>query len=326
MGSARLHAVGEIGRSCSGIEATSFNDTASAAIPPMTGNMRYNARMPYHAENPLIIQSDGSLLLEVDNPRYEEARDLLARFAELVKSPEFIHTYQITPLSLWNAAAAGEQADALIASLGRYAKFDLPANVVTDIRELMSRYGRLRLTRQDDDALILESDDATLIAQVWHSKQCRPLLQEQLSNTRLLVEPTARGQIKQALVQLGFPAEDLVGYVEGAALPLDIRHTTERGQSFDLRDYQCTAVERFYDSGSSRGGSGVIVLPCGAGKTVVGIGVLARLGCQTLILCPNTVAVRQWISELLDKTTLTPASTPASAKRFGRSRWQPTRS
>lgn len=262
--------------------------------------------MPYTPENPLIIQSDRSLLLEVDNPKYEQARDLLACFAELVKSPEFIHTYQITPLSLWNAAAAGERADDLIAALQRYAKFDLPANIVTDIRDYMSRYGRLRLVRRDDGALMLESDDTALIAQVWHAKQCRPLLLERLDGHRLLVEPTARGQIKQALVHLGFPAEDLVGYVDGEALLLEIRHNTGSGRSFGLRDYQATAVDLFYDRGSSRGGSGVIVLPCGAGKTVVGIGVLAQLGCQTLILCPGTVAVRQWISELLDKTTLTP--------------------
>lgn len=262
--------------------------------------------MPYTPENPLIIQSDRSLLLEVDNPKYEQARDLLACFAELVKSPEFIHTYQITPLSLWNAAAAGERADDLIAALQRYAKFDLPTNVVTDIRDYMSRYGRLRLARHDDGALVLESDDTALIAQVWHAKQCRPLLIERLDDHRLLVEPTARGQIKQALVQLGFPAADLVGYVDGEALPLEIRHTTGSGRSFGLRDYQSTAVDLFYANGSSRGGSGVIVLPCGAGKTMVGIGVIVQVGSQTLILCPNTVAVRQWIGELLDKTTLTP--------------------
>ncbi len=262
--------------------------------------------MPYAPENPLIVQSDRSVLLEVNHPRYEAARDLLARFAELIKSPEFIHTYQVTPLSLWNAAAAGEQADAIIAALQQYAKFDIPANLVTDITDYMSRYGRLRLLRRDDGTLALQSDDTLLIAEVWHNKQCRALVRSRVDDRTLLVDPAARGHIKQALVQLGFPAEDLAGYVDGATLPVEIRAVTHDGRSFALRDYQRTSVEVFYDNGSSRGGSGVIVLPCGAGKTVVGVGVMARLRTQTLILCPNTVAVRQWISELLDKTTLTP--------------------
>ena len=261
--------------------------------------------MPYAPENPVIVQSDRSVLLEVNNACYEEARDVLARFAELVKSPEFIHTYQITPLSLWNAAATGERADAIVAALERYAKFDLPANVVSDIGDYMRRYGRLRLVRRDDGRLALVSDDVPLLAQVWHNKQCRLFLDGQLDDHTLLVSPAARGHLKQALVHLGFPAEDLAGYVDGAALDIQLRGATQNGRSFALRDYQRTAVDLFYDSGSSRGGSGVIVLPCGAGKTVVGVGVMAQLGCQTLILCPNTVAVRQWIGELLDKTTLT---------------------
>ena len=262
--------------------------------------------MPYNPENPLIVQSDRSVLLEVNNPRYEEARDSLARFAELVKSPEFIHTYQITPLSLWNAAAAGEHASEIVGTLERYAKFDIPPNIVADIADYMGRYGRLRLLRQSDGALVLESDDTALIAQVWHNKQCRLFLKQQIDAHTLLVDDAARGHLKQALVHLGFPAEDLAGYVAGAELPVEIRSVTRGGRPFGLRDYQHTAAELFYDRGSSRGGSGVIVLPCGAGKTMVGIGAMAQLGCQTLILCPNTVAVHQWMSELLDKTTLTP--------------------
>jgi DNA excision repair protein ERCC-3 len=150
--------------------------------------------MPYHPERPLIIQSDRSILLEVQNPHYEAARDVLARFAELVKSPEFIHTYQVTPLSLWNAAASGEQADSVIAALGGLAKFDLPPNVVTDIRDYMGRYGRIKLLQQVDTAtgelsLVLQSDDTALIAQVWHNKQCRPFLLSQADATTLVVDP-----------------------------------------------------------------------------------------------------------------------------------------
>lgn len=261
--------------------------------------------MPYVPDNPLIVQSDRSVLLEVNNPQYEQARDCLARFAELVKSPEFIHTYQITPLSLWNAAAAGERVTTILDALQHYAKFDLPANLVADISDYMSRYGRLRLVRDTAGALVLHSDDPALAAEVWHNKQCRPLLLAQRDERTLVVDPGARGHLKQALVQLGFPAEDLAGYVEGTPLPMDVR-TTMPGRSFDLRDYQRKAVDVFYDAGSSRGGSGVIVLPCGAGKTVVGLGVMAQIQNQTLILCPNTVAVRQWIRELCDKTTLLP--------------------
>jgi DNA excision repair protein ERCC-3 len=260
--------------------------------------------MPYIPENPLIVQSDRSILLEVQNPLYEAARDDLAGFAELVKSPEFIHTYQITPLSLWNAAAAGHPPDAIIAILQQYAKFDLPENIVVDIREYIGRYGRLRLLCRDDGSLVLESQDTHLLVQVWNNKQCRPFLEAQIDEHTLLIKPAARGHIKQALVHLGFPAEDLAGYVRGDALPVQTCSPTASGHSFALRDYQREAVHRFYDGGSSRGGSGVIVLPCGAGKTVVGIGVIAELAARTLIICPNTVAVRQWIAELLDKTSL----------------------
>ena len=266
--------------------------------------------MAYRPENPLIVQSDRSILLEVQNARYEEARDVLVRFAELVKSPEFIHTYQITPLSLWNAAATGERADTIVLSLEELAKFDLPSNIVADIRDYISRYGRLRLVHEPNatggNDLLLRSDDAPLITQVWSSKQCRPFLIAQRDAGTLVVDPAARGHIKQALVSLGFPAEDLAGYVEGTGLPIAARALTLGGRSFGLRDYQQHAVDQFHADGTSRGGSGVIVLPCGAGKTVVGIGAITLLQCQTLILCPNTVAVRQWISELLDKTTITP--------------------
>lgn len=268
--------------------------------------------MSYFPERPLIVQSDRSILLEVQNPLYEQARDILARFAELIKSPEFIHTYQITPLSLWNAAATGDDADRVIELLSELAKFALPANIVADIREYMGRYGRIRLQQElDTDTgelqLVLVSEDKALIAQVWNHKTTRPFLLEQRDETSLIVDPAARGHIKQALVQLGFPAEDSAGYVAGDALPLRLRSETLNRKAFTLRDYQRQAVELFYDNGSLHGGSGVVVLPCGAGKTVVGLAALELAQTQTLILCPNTVAVRQWQTELIDKTTLTAA-------------------
>jgi DNA excision repair protein ERCC-3 len=261
--------------------------------------------MAYTPQNPLIVQSDRSLLLEVDNPRYEAARDELVRFAELEKSPEHIHTYRVTPLSLWNAAAAGTGADEIVAALERYSKFDLPANVIADVREYVGRFGRVKLVRENG-ALLLRSDDRLLITEIERNGHTALYLLGRVDEQTLLVNPAARGHIKQALVEFGYPAEDLAGYVTGEALALTLREETASGQEFGLRAYQQGAVDAFWAGGESRGGSGVVVLPCGAGKTVVGIGALDMVQAHTLILCPSTIAVRQWISEILDKTSLTP--------------------
>ncbi len=260
--------------------------------------------MPYQLANPLIVQSDRSILLEVDNPLYAEARDLLARFAELEKSPEHIHTYRITPLSLWNAASAGTSAEDVVATLRRYSKYDVPDNVCVDIVDYMSRYGRLQLMRENGD-LLLRSDDPVLIAEVAQHKRLSEYIIGQRDPLTLLVDPVRRGFLKQALVAFGYPAEDLAGYEPGAPLPMALLSTTNSGLPFHVRAYQEDAIANFYAGGSARGGSGVIVLPCGAGKTIVGLGVMAKVQAETLILTPSTVAVRQWIDEILDKTTLT---------------------
>lgn len=252
----------------------------------------------------MIVQGDKSVLLEVDNPLYAEARDVLARFAELEKSPEYIHTYRITPLSLWNAASAGVTAETILDGLQRYSKYPLPDNVRVDILDYVGRYGRLKLVRRDG-SLLLTSDDAALIAEVVRHKQVAPFVIARLDAHTLQVDPARRGYIKQALVNIGYPAEDLAGYVEGERLAFALRSLTLAGQPFALRDYQREAAEIFYAGGAVHGGSGVIVLPCGAGKTMVGMAAMAQLQTSTLILSPNTVAVRQWIDELLDKTTLT---------------------
>jgi DNA excision repair protein ERCC-3 len=251
----------------------------------------------------VIVQSDRTVLLEVNNARYTEARDALARFAELEKSPEHIHTYRITPLSLWNAAASGMSAEAIVDALTRYGKYDLPSNVRTDVFEYVSRYGRLRLVRDGND-LLLTSDDVPLLAEIAHHKRFVGYIKEQRDEHTLVIDPALRGHIKQALVQFGFPAEDLAGYVDGAPLQIDLRAETVGGASFGLRPYQQSAVDVFYASGGVRGGSGVIVLPCGAGKTVVGMAIMNKLQCNTLILTPNTVAARQWIQEISDKTRI----------------------
>lgn len=255
-------------------------------------------------DKPLVVQGDKTVLLEVDNAYYEEARDALARFAELEKSPEHIHTYRITPLSLWNAAAAGLGAGQIIHTLETYGKYDLPGNVRVDVQDYVSRYGRLKLLKRDGNLLLL-SDDSVLIAEIMHNKRLVPMVAAQLDSHTLLIHPADRGRIKQALVNFGYPAEDLAGYVDGAALPVALLEQTHGGQPFGLRAYQREAGDVFHASGSTRGGSGVIVLPCGAGKTIVGMDIIARLQTSTLILTPSTIAVRQWIDEILDKTSLT---------------------
>ncbi len=261
--------------------------------------------MAYNPQNPLIVQSDRTVLLEVDNLLYEAARDELARFAELEKSPEHIHTYRITPLSLWNAAASGLEAGDILDALDEYTKYDVPQNIIAEIVDYASRYGRVKLMKHSD-GLILHCDDPALIAEIAHSQSVKGMLGEQIDSHTIGIPRHLRGHIKQALIKLGFPVEDLAGYVSGSYLEIAPRPVTQSGNLFDLRDYQRNAAEVFYAGGGARGGSGVVVLPCGAGKTIVGLGILFETQCHTLILSTNTIAVRQWIDEFLDKTTIAP--------------------
>jgi len=251
--------------------------------------------MDVRKDNPLIVQSDRTVLLEVDGPRYADARDALAVFAELVKSPEHIHTYRITPLSIWNAKAAGHSADEMVEVLTSLAKYPVPQNIVRDIQDYAARYGRVRLVREGT-RLILESEDAVLLQEAWANKAVRRYLVERLSLQRIEVDPAMRGHVKQAMIRIGYPVEDLAGFVDGG--PLAIALDEER---FSVRRYQEAAVEAFWAGGSARGGSGVVVLPCGAGKTIVGMGAMARVGRKTLVLTTNLTAVRQWRDELLAK-------------------------
>ena len=255
------------------------------------------------SQNPMIVQGDRTVLLGVDNPLYAEARDQLARFAEIEKSPEHVHTYRISPLSLWNAAAAGLSAEQIIRALERYSKYRVPANIRTEVVEYIGRYGRVKLVREGEE-LHLISDDPAIIIQVWRSRQAQPFLQGFVSDSRLNVKPRFRGHIKQALLRLGFPVEDLAGYTVGAPLPMGLLPQTGEGKPFVVRDYQREAADIFHAGGSERGGSGVIVLPCGAGKTIVGMAIMAQLQTETLILATSVTAVNQWQRELLDKTNL----------------------
>ena len=262
--------------------------------------------MANDAKRPLIVQSDRSVLLETDGPAFEDARDCLATFAELVKSPEHIHTYRITPLSLWNAAASGLTAQQIAEGLTRYSKYEVPRNVLVDVEDNVARYGRLKLHKQEDGQLVLRSDDSLLIMELLNQRALQPYVTGSPDRKSIYVKPAERGNVKCALIKIGYPVEDLAGYVEGAPLALELRDPTLSGNPFGLRKYQIQSVDAFHAGGTNHGGSGAIVLPCGAGKTIVGIGAIERLQTQTLVLTTNTVALRQWRSELLDKTTLEP--------------------
>ncbi len=255
--------------------------------------------------NPIIVQSDNTIFLETANPNFEASRDFLAQFTELIKSPEHYHTYKITPLSLWNAASTGLGAEEIITNLEKQSKYEIPQNIIQDIKEYTQRYGKLKLFKRDEDNLILETDDEFLITEIAHSKHVQPFIEKVLDPLHILVKKGMRGRVKQALIKIGFPVEDLAGYVDGAALDFKIRSMAKSNKPFGLREYQRDAVDVFYAAGRSRGGSGVIVLPCGAGKTIIGIGVIGKVQQQTLILTTNITALRQWRDELLDKTQLT---------------------
>jgi DNA excision repair protein ERCC-3 len=256
--------------------------------------------------NPFFVQSDRTVLVEVENPKYAEARDALAPFAELEKSPEHVHTYRMSSLSLWNAAAAGHTAEEMLEVLRKYTKFPLPANIAPDVRETVGRYGRLKLERADDGDLNLVTQDAALIAELAHHKKLREYLIER-TDRGFKVKAGHRGVVKQLLIGIGYPAEDLAGYTEGADFPTTLRHVARTGLPFIVRDYQREAADIFYAGGDVRGGSGVIVLPCGAGKTIVGIASMCLLQKNTLVLTTSITAVKQWVNEIIDKTDLTVA-------------------
>jgi len=254
---------------------------------------------------PLIVQSDRTLFLEVEHPRHEEVRDRLLPFAELVKSPEHVHTYRLTPISLWNAAAAGLGAEEIIAALREYSRYDVPHIIERLVCDQIGRYGKVKLLR-DARGYYLEVEDDVLLAQVMNNRKVAVFFEGGVFDDRKVrLRDYARGHVKSALIRVGIPVEDLAGYVEGAPLDVKLREVrASSGEPFTVRDYQRAAGEAFYRAGSAAGGSGVVVLPCGAGKTIVGMAAMAEVGAQTLILVTNVTAVHQWIEELLDKTYL----------------------
>lgn len=246
-------------------------------------------------DGPLIVQSDKTVLLETAHPQAGLARAALAPFAELERAPEHVHTYRITPLALWNARAAGFDAETAVDVLERYSRFPVPQSLLIDVAETMARYGRVSLVKHPAHGLILEADEAVLLTEITRHKKIRPLLGQAIDETTIAVHPSERGRIKQELTKIGWPVDDRVGYVDGEAHPIALDT-----DGWQLRDYQQYATEAFW-----QGGSGVVVLPCGAGKTVVGAASMAQAQTTTLILVTNTVAGRQWRDELVRRTTLT---------------------
>jgi DNA excision repair protein ERCC-3 len=246
-------------------------------------------------DGPLIVQSDKTLLLEVDHPLAQQARAAIAPFAELERSPEHVHTYRLTPLGLWNARAAGHDAEQVVDALVRFSRYAVPHALLVDVADTMDRYGRLQLVKHPVHGLALVSLDRAVLEEVLRQKKIAPMLGARVDNDTVLVHPSERGRLKQALLKVGWPAEDLAGYVDGEAHPIELVQ-----DEWHLRDYQQQAVEQFW-----HGGSGVVVLPCGAGKTLVGAAAMAQAKATTLILVTNTVAGRQWRRELLARTSLT---------------------
>jgi DNA excision repair protein ERCC-3 len=246
-------------------------------------------------DGPLIVQSDKTLLLEIDHPLADECRHAIAPFAELERAPEHVHTYRITPLGLWNARAAGHDAEQVVDTLLTYSRYNVPHALLVDVADVMARYGRLTLLMHPTHGLVLESTDRAVLEEVLRSKKVEPLVGARIDEDTVVVHPSERGHMKQVLLKLGWPAEDLAGYVDGEAHDIELRE-----DGWSLRAYQREAAEGFL-----HGGSGVVVLPCGAGKTIVGAAAMAMANATTLILVTNTVAARQWRSELLRRTTLT---------------------
>jgi DNA excision repair protein ERCC-3 len=247
------------------------------------------------SDGPLIVQSDKTLLLDIDHPLSVECRRAIAPFAELERAPEHMHTYRLTNLGLWNARAAGHDAEMVIDTLIKYSRYAVPHSLLIDIAEQMSRYGRLRLEADPIHGLIMVTTDTAVLEEVIRAKKIAPLLGVRIDNETIAVHPSQRGAIKQSLLRLGWPAEDFAGYVDGQAHDIFLKE-----DGWKIREYQVHAAEGFW-----HGGSGVVVLPCGAGKTIVGAAAMAHAKATTLILVTNTIAARQWRDELLKRTTLT---------------------
>lgn len=276
-------------------------------------------------ENPLIVQGDRSLLLDVHAPLAEECRNALIPFAELEKSPEHLHTYKLSPLSLWNAASAGFSADDAISVLQKYARYDVPQSIIMWITEISSRFGKIKLIAGPDievpvkensaekiieHYLYLVADSLPVFKEIGANHNVKKMLTNTLDSSdaplySYLIKLTDRGTIKQMLLQAGWPVKDEVALSDGEPLDVSLKTTTSSGKPLNIREYQTASARALVGDKGPGTGFGTIVLPCGAGKTIVGMTIMDMLKTSTLIITTNISAVHQWIDELLDKTNLT---------------------
>ena len=254
---------------------------------------------------PLIVQSDNTVLLETEADNFEEVRDKIILFCELVKSPEFIHTYKITPLSLWNAAFGKMMAKEIIKILKKYSKYPVPQTVISEIENQTAKFGAVKLLKYDSDYLKIKREKKIPLKEILSNKRFNKFKLKALNEKEFLIKTEHRGDFKLEMTKIGYPVNDFAGYIDGTPLNIELRVKTKKNLSpFILRDYQLEAVNAFYANGSKYGGSGTVVLPCGSGKTIVAIGIMSKLKTETLIISTNITAIKQWKEELLDKTDL----------------------
>lgn len=255
---------------------------------------------------PLIVQGDGTILLDVSAKDFEEIRNFMLVFAELIKSPEYIHTYRITLVSLWNAASLNYTSESIIDFLKKYTSYEIPKNIIKQIETSIEKYGRVKIIREEEK-YYLTSEDKDIIEEILHYKAVMKYLKEKVNDNKIEIEPIYRGHIKLALINIGYPVQDLAGYKLGEEYCFNLREKlASNGENFILRDYQKNSVDAFYSNGGPEGGAGVIALPCGTGKTIVGLEIMHRIQNKTLIIVTGVTACRQWRDEILDKTDIPP--------------------
>lgn len=255
---------------------------------------------------PLIVQGDGTILLDVSARDFEEIRNFMLVFAELLKSPEYIHTYRITLVSLWNAASLNYTSQSIIDFLKKYTSYEIPKNIIKQIKTSIEKYGKVKIIKEDEKYYLI-SDDRDIIDEILHYKAVVKYIKKEIDDNKIEIDPIYRGHIKLALINIGYPVQDLAGYKEGEEYRFNLREKLiSSEENFVLRDYQKNSADAFYANGRPEGGAGVISLPCGTGKTIVGLDIMHRIQNKTLIIVTGATACRQWREEILDKTDIPP--------------------
>lgn len=250
-------------------------------------------------DKPLIVQSDLSLLLDVHSPSSEEARNDLLSFAELIKSPEHVHTYAVTNISLWNASSLGVDSEEVLRRLTKWSRYPLPDSVVFHIQEIGGRFGSIKLLPYDADNYLLKVEKERFTQEILANKTLAKLIS--VCEEGFTIPKYERGTVKVELIKLNLPVDDQVPLNKGERLALNFREVSLAGKPFILRDYQRLAANSVLGDGRPGTGFGTIVLPCGSGKTIVGMEIMTRLATRTLILTTNVAAVHQWMAEINDK-------------------------